>query len=70
MITDRLLVLLTAGAFAVSTMFPIVAAVVQPDPTPRWAGLADIALAFITVACGLIIATRAALSLWRSEPRP
>ena len=59
MTTNRPFVLFTAGAFAVSTMFPIVAAVVQPDPTPRWAGLADVVVAFITAACGLTIATRA-----------
>ena len=45
--------------FAVSTMFPIVAAVVQPDPSPLWAGMADVALAILTCACGFTIATRA-----------
>ena len=40
-------------------MFPIVAAVVQPDPSPLWAGIADVALAILTCACGFTIATRA-----------
>lgn len=57
--SDRRLVLVTALLFAVSTMFPIVAAVVQPDPSPFLAGVVDVALAFLTGACGLTIATRA-----------
>jgi hypothetical protein len=57
--SNRRLVLVTAALFGVSTMFPIVAAVVQPDPTPGWAGLADVALAVLTCACGFTIATRA-----------
>ena len=40
-------------------MFPIVAAVVQPDPSPLWAGRADVALAVLTCVCGFTIATRA-----------
>jgi hypothetical protein len=58
--SNRPLVLLTAALFAVSTMFPIVAAVAQPDPSPLWAGMADVALAILTCACGFTIATRAA----------
>jgi hypothetical protein len=44
--------------FAVSTMFPVVAAVVQLDPSPLWAGMADVALAILTCACGFTIAAR------------
>jgi hypothetical protein len=58
--TDRRLVLLTAALFGVSTMFPIVAAVVQPDPSPLWAGITDVALAILICVCGFTIATRAA----------
>ena len=68
MITNRPLVLLTAGVFAVSTMFPLVAAVVEPDPTPWRAGLANVALAFIAWLLAWVLP--AALSLWRCEPRP
>ena len=57
--SDRKLVVGAAVLFAVSTMFPIVAAVVQPDPSPLWAGMADVALAILTCACGFTIATRA-----------
>jgi xanthine/uracil permease len=57
--SNRRLVLVAALLLAVSTMFPIVAAVVQPDPTPLWAGIADVGLAVVICACGLTIATRA-----------
>ena len=40
-------------------MFPVVAAVAQPDPSPLWAGMADVALAILTCACGFTIAARA-----------
>jgi len=58
--SDRRLVLVTAALFVVSTMFPIVAAVVRPEPSSRWAGTIDVALALLTCACGFTIATRAA----------
>ena len=58
--SDRRLVLGTAVLFAISTMFPIVAAVAHADPSPLWAGIADVALAILTCACGFAIATRAA----------
>ena len=58
--TDRRLVLVAAALFVASTAFPIVAAVVRPEPAPQWAGIADVALAFLTCACGFTIATRAA----------
>ena len=58
--TDRRLVLVTAVLFVVSTMCPIVAAVVRPNPSPLWAGIADVALAILLCACGFTIATRAA----------
>jgi hypothetical protein len=57
--SDRQLVVGAAALFAVSTMFPIVAAVAQPDPSPLWAGMADVALAILTCASGFTIATRA-----------
>lgn len=56
---DRPLVLFTTGLFAVSTLFPIVAAIAQPDPTPLWAGAADVALAFVASVCAFIVAQRA-----------
>lgn len=57
--SDRQLVGGAAVLFAASTMFPVVAAVAQPDPSPLWAGMADVALAILTCACGFTIATRA-----------
>ncbi len=53
------IVVLFAVLLAVSTMFPIVAAVLQPDPAPTWAGVADVSLAFLAAGCGFTIATRA-----------
>ena len=58
--SDRRLVLGTAVLFAVSTMFPILAAALQPDPSPVWAGIADVGLTILTCACGFRIAARAA----------
>ena len=57
--SDRRLIAATIVLFVASTLFPVVAAVVQPEPTPRWAGLADVAVALVTVGFGFTIATRA-----------
>jgi len=36
--SNRRLVLVTAALFVISTMFPIVAAAVRPEPAPLWKG--------------------------------
>ena len=48
---------ITAGLFVVSSLFPIVAACLPPDP-PRWLGVADVTVAALLAAAALTLAGR------------
>lgn len=48
----------TAVLFVLSTAFPIAASLLPEDGTPRWLGLADVAVAFGLMAAGLAVVAR------------
>jgi hypothetical protein len=54
----RLLVVLGAALFGLSTVFPVVASLVEQERFPVWVGLLDVALAFALVLLTAVIASR------------
>lgn len=46
------------GLFVLSTMFPVVAAVMR-NPAPRWVGIADVVVAFALFVQAIVITRRA-----------
>ena len=58
--SSRGLAVSSVGLFAVSSVFPVAASVLQVDRPPTWVGVLDVATAIALVALGMVIVSRKA----------
>jgi hypothetical protein len=58
--SSRGLVVSSLGLFAVSSVFPLAASVLEVDRPPTWVGVLDVAIAIALVALGMVIVSRKA----------
>jgi hypothetical protein len=56
--SSRVLVVASAGLFAVSSVFPVAASVLRVDRVPRWVGVVDVVIAVVLVALGMVLVSR------------
>jgi len=57
-LSSRTIIVVSAGLFVVSSLFPLVASLLEVDRVPRWLAVVDVAVAAALVVLGVVIVSR------------